>query len=290
MWNFLRLKGETSTLSSFLEPPCKELSSFFESPDFLHRTINLGEKPNYRTPPLNASGNSCITAKSALLYSAWGHPGMQGDVGAVPSSSCRSTESPGCPIPIRTHLVHAGVAASLSVLWSVIPQEAHHQLPCNSRIKTSQASAFSECFPHSFLASSCCSIPFIPTALTERQLWLINISCWTRCPFVTARSCMESVMLLFHYTFASFYSGYNIPKKTGTKNSPKIQKSNVFTCKKNPFSTQAGKDAHPKVGTCSIDSQVQGRIAAALTQLQRAPPHLNLCLLQIIFWVSFAPF
>lgn len=34
-------------------------------------------------------------------------------------------------------------------------------------------------------------------------------------------------MLLFHYTFASLYSGYNIPRKPGTKNPQEIQKSNV---------------------------------------------------------------
>lgn len=94
---FSQIKGRNINTQQFLlEPPRKELSSFFESPDFLHRTINLGEKSNYRTPPLNTSGSSCITAKSALLCWAGGHPGTQGDVGAVPLS-CRSTESPGCP-------------------------------------------------------------------------------------------------------------------------------------------------------------------------------------------------
>lgn len=30
-----------------------------------------------------------------------------------------------------THLtVHAGIAAPLSVLWTVVPKQAHHQLPC----------------------------------------------------------------------------------------------------------------------------------------------------------------
>lgn len=30
-----------------------------------------------------------------------------------------------------THLtVHAGIAATLSVLWTVVPKQAHHQLPC----------------------------------------------------------------------------------------------------------------------------------------------------------------
>lgn len=43
---------------------------------------------------------------------------------------------------------------------------------------------------------------------------MINISCWTRCPFVTARSCMKSVTLLFHYAFSRFYLCYIITERS----------------------------------------------------------------------------
>lgn len=42
-----------------------------------------------------------------------------------------SHEEPQQRLIKATHLtVHAGIAAPLSMLWTVVPKQAHHQLPC----------------------------------------------------------------------------------------------------------------------------------------------------------------
>lgn len=142
----------------------------------LRMAVDWG-KPICRTPLLHKSGNSCTAAKRQLNFTqisssaswVWGHPRMQEDTCATLPFLAKLWDVPWEPCLEfhiwMSHLVHTGIAASLSVLRSVIPQEAHHQLPCKKIYCKTSRLGFVAVFSHQHPASSSCFIPFISIAL-----------------------------------------------------------------------------------------------------------------------------